>query len=339
MRIWKKIICSIATAVTASVTAIAFQVDTVNVEARLRVKENEKAGKIAEIQYRIAGQPGVSPEKVIVNPEGLDLKEVESQLDSGRLKEWLLHRLYPKLLNTGNKEQLIIQLKISVHELESFITTDKTGNIVLEDDKVTIGLVRIPNNDESVDTLATQNSLRKRLNTAFAVKTNLLSDMVLAPNVEVEIPINRKWSVCLDWTCPWWLFRGDSYCDQLLTAHAQGRRYFGDRERLGYFTGWFAGVQGGLGYYDFQVPEKGAQGEFADIGLGGGYSLRLGEYFNLEFELGLGFLYSQYRLYTPMENYSILLYRETKEMFWAGPTRAKVSLVWRIGRKCRSKRK
>ena len=329
-----------ATAVTTSVTAVAFQVDTVNVEAHIRIRDIENVGQITEIQNRVIGQRGVSLEKVIVNPEGLDLKGLESQLDSGKFREWLFLRLYPKLRGSGGEGEFVIPIKITVHELETFLTTDKTDKIVLEDDKVTIGLIKIPGTDESVDTLTSRNvetqKETKRLNTAFALKTNLLSDLILAPNIEVEIPFNRKWSVCLDWTCPWWLFRGNSYCEQLLAAHLQGRRYFGDRENLAYFTGWFVGVQGGLGYYDFQVPEKGAQGEFADIGLGGGYSLRLGEYFNLEFELGLGALYTQYRLYTPMENYSILLYRETKEAFWAGPTRAKVSLVWRIGRKCRS---
>lgn len=332
MKVWKKVICTMATVVTTSVTASAFQTDTVKVEARIRIRDIENSGQVTEIHSRVIGQPGVSQEKVIVNPEGPDLKGLESQLDSGKFREWLLLRLYPKLRDAGNEEQLIIPIKITVHELESFLTTDKTPKIVLEDDKVTIGLIKIPGTGESVET----QKEKKRLNTAFALKTNLLSDLILAPNVEVEIPFNRKWSVCLDWTCPWWLFRGNSYCEQLLATHVQGKRYLGDRERLAYFTGWFIGIQGGLGYYDFQVPEKGAQGEFADIGLGGGYSLRLGEYFNLEFELGLGALYTQYRLYTPMENYSILLYRETKEAFWVGPTRAKVSLVWRIGRKCRS---
>ncbi|MCQ2174420.1 MAG: DUF3575 domain-containing protein [Bacteroidales bacterium] len=171
---------------------------------------------------------------------------------------------------------------------------------------------------------------------ALAVKTNLLSDAVLAPNIEVEWPLDEKWSMAVDWTFPWWLFRGNSYCEELLGGTFQARRYFGHRKTLGYFTGWFAEAYAGLGYYDFQIPSKGAQGEYAHTGIGGGYSLRLGEYFNLEFEIALGFLLTQYRRYTPLENNTILLYRETVWSTWTGPTRAKVSLVWRLGKKCRS---
>ncbi|MCQ2149399.1 MAG: DUF3575 domain-containing protein [Bacteroidales bacterium] len=278
------------------------------------------------------------------NPE--TRKELLKQLDGGNAWKWLLQNVYPDLRNAGGGVRLVIQPKITVPDSDTFIAADE---FVLEEDNLTVDTLTIPAiiipvdtffiNDTPLhcDTLALPDTSRQKgIGLTLAVKTNLLSDLVLAPNVEIEIPINNKWSVCLDWTCPWWLLRGNSLCEQLLSTHAQGKRYFGNRERLGYFTGWFAGVQGGLGYYDFQVPEKGAQGEFADIGLGGGYSLRLGEYLNLEFELGLGILYTQYRVYTPIENYSILLYRETKEMFWMGPTRAKVSLVWRIGRKCRS---
>lgn len=178
----------------------------------------------------------------------------------------------------------------------------------------------------------------KRRGIAVAVKTNLLSDVMLAPNVEVEFPFNERWSLAVDWTFPWWLFKHNSYCEELLGGTVQGRRYFGDRAARRYFTGWFAGVYAGLGYYDFQVPSKGIQGEYAHAGIAGGYSKRLGEYFNLEFEIGIGGLLTQYRKYIPKENHTVLLYRETFWTTWFGPTRAKVSLVWRLGKKCRSDR-
>lgn len=38
-----------------------------------------------------------------------------------------------------------------------------------------------------------------------ALKNNILYDLVLAPNVEVELSIGRKWSLNTEYKCPWWL--------------------------------------------------------------------------------------------------------------------------------------
>lgn len=237
-------------------------------------------------------------------------------LEGGRVWNWLLNYKYPSLRRATNalcmpvrERTFLPQLTCTAPELESPLEP-----FIVRRDSVP----------------------EKRRGIAVAVKTNLLSDVILAPNVEVEFPFNERWSLAVDWTFPWWLFKHNSYCEELLGGTLQGRRYFGDRAARGYFTGWFAGVYAGLGYYDFQVPSKGVQGEYAHAGIAGGYSKRLGEYLNLEFELGIGGLLTQYRKYIPKENYTVLLYQETVWTTWVGPTRAKVSLVWRLGKKCRS---
>lgn len=41
-------------------------------------------------------------------------------------------------------------------------------------------------------------------NTVLALKNNLLYDLALAPNIEIEIPVGKRWSVNLEYKSPWW---------------------------------------------------------------------------------------------------------------------------------------
>lgn len=38
--------------------------------------------------------------------------------------------------------------------------------------------------------------------TILAVKNNLLYDIALAPNIEIEVPIGRQWSLNAEYKCP-----------------------------------------------------------------------------------------------------------------------------------------
>ena len=44
----------------------------------------------------------------------------------------------------------------------------------------------------------------------FALKTNLLFDAALMPNIEIEVPVNKRWSLNGELMFPWWLLDGDS---------------------------------------------------------------------------------------------------------------------------------
>lgn len=54
--------------------------------------------------------------------------------------------------------------------------------------------------------------------TVLAVKNNLLYDLALAPNIEVEIPIGKRWSLNTEYKCPWWLNSKHDFCYQLLSG-------------------------------------------------------------------------------------------------------------------------
>ena len=60
-----------------------------------------------------------------------------------------------------------------------------------------------------------------------ALKNNILYDLVLAPNVEVELSIGRKWSLNTEYKCPWWLNSRHSFCYQLLSGGMEVRYWLG----------------------------------------------------------------------------------------------------------------
>ena len=167
----------------------------------------------------------------------------------------------------------------------------------------------------------------------FAVKTNLLFDAALAFNGELEVPIGPKLSVNLEWTAPWWLDKGNTWCYQGNMGNIEGRWWWGDRSQRPMLSGWFTSVYLGTGRYDLQYNDKGRQGTFWNVGAGGGYAWSLGHNFGLEAMVGAGFFDTRFEQYVPRENYSILAYRRTLKTTWLGPTRAKISLYYKFGQR------
>jgi hypothetical protein len=187
-----------------------------------------------------------------------------------------------------------------------------------------------------VDTVFIDNSewIRKPL---FALKTNLLFDLASALNVEVEVPLGKRWSVAGEYIFPWWLWERKQYCLETLSGNLEGRYWFGDRDRHRLLTGWFAGLYGSAGYYDLEWGKRGDQGEFFGGGLSVGYAHTINKRGNLrlEYSLGVGYLTTHYREYHPLygPDYGLddkwyLIREKNDRKNWIGPTRAKISLVW-----------
>ena len=55
---------------------------------------------------------------------------------------------------------------------------------------------------------------------------------------------------------------------------------------------------------------------------------RLNRRLRLEFNIGVGFLQTEYRHYVGVENDRFLVWQNDGRYTWLGPTKAKVSLVW-----------
>ena len=171
--------------------------------------------------------------------------------------------------------------------------------------------------------------------TIFAARTNFL---VPGMNFGLEFPIRENWSIGLDYYFPWLLSGQNKWCGEMLAWFVDAKYWFTtDKSRWqpnSKLKGHAVGVYAGTGYYDFQSKVKGAQGEFIDFGVDYTYGLPIAnDKLRLRFNLGIGFIKTWYRPYTPSSDYADLIkepgvkYRTTN---FVCPTMAGVSLVWPI---------
>ena len=163
----------------------------------------------------------------------------------------------------------------------------------------------------------------------LAARTNLL---VPALNVGVEVPVGYSWSVGADYYFPWWLAKSNRYCAEMLGWFLDTKYWFGkDRGEKDKLTGHALGLYAGFGYYDYQWEYSGNQGEYIDVGVDYTYSIPLAkDKLRMEFNIGLGWIFTVARHYTPTDDYTDLIkdpgIRHRRYNFF-GPTRASVSLV------------
>ena len=167
---------------------------------------------------------------------------------------------------------------------------------------------------------------------SFAVKTNLPADLVTAVNLGVELPLGEDFSVNAHFTFPWWTAGpyGNKYALQLLDAEGELRWWFAPgEERL---EGHYLALQGSGGKFDLQWGRDIGCYQCYNwgVGLSYGYSMSLGEHWNLEFALTLGYLAIDYQHYVPSPDWSVLLRDNAKAgvLHYFGPTGLKISLVY-----------
>ena len=201
----------------------------------------------------------------------------------------------------------------------------------LTDNTAITGSTQVTGNAQttgSANAIAPGKSRRRPL---FAVKTNLLFDAALMPNIELEVPIGKRWSLNGEYMFPWWLINDDRYCLQILMGGLEVRYRPGKRSRRDVLTGHFIGLYAGGGKYDLQWDKNGYQGEFfIAAGVSYGYAHSIARNLRLEYNIGIGMLRTDYRHYHSRDNHRTLLWQENGEYTWLGPTKLKISLVWLI---------
>ena len=201
----------------------------------------------------------------------------------------------------------------------------------LTDNTAITGSTQVTGNAQttgSANAIAPGKSSRRPL---FAVKTNLLFDAALMPNIELEVPIGKRWSLNGEYMFPWWLINDDRYCLQILMGGLEVRYRPGKRSGRDVLTGHFLGLYAGGGKYDLQWDKNGYQGEFfIAAGVSYGYAHSIARNLRLEYNIGIGMLRTDYRHYHSRDNHRTLLWQENGEYTWLGPTKLKISLVWLI---------
>lgn len=167
-----------------------------------------------------------------------------------------------------------------------------------------------------------------------AVKTNLLGDAFANVNAGVEIGLAPRWTVDLSGQFNGWDVGGHKWKHWLVQPEA--RYWFCDR-----FAKHFVGFHVLGGQYNFgniknnvsflgsdfsKLTDHRYQGSAIGAGVAYGYAFVLGRSWNLEFEVGAGYIYTQFDTFECWECGRKVA--ENTPHHYVGPTKAAINLVY-----------
>lgn len=167
------------------------------------------------------------------------------------------------------------------------------------------------------------------------VKTNLLSDATLNPNLGVEVGLAPKWTLDIEGQLnAWTLSQGRRW--KHWAAQPEARYWLCDRFSGHFFGAHLHGGQYNIGGFDGKINFLGTdtrklkdtryQGWFIGAGVSYGYAWILGKHWNLEAEIGIGYSYTRYDKFRCA---GCGKKTDTDRVHnYVGPTRAAVNLVY-----------
>lgn len=165
-----------------------------------------------------------------------------------------------------------------------------------------------------------------------ALFTNALLDAVTIPNAGFDVYVGRRFSVNASWMYAWWRKGAKNHFWRIYGGNIELRRWLGQGKPL---TGWHLGAFVGITTYDFERGGRGYLGPKWSYlgGLSGGYSMPVAHRFNIDFNLGLGYMGGTYKEYLPRGRWphTHYVWQQTKHRHYLGPTKVEISGVWLIG--------
>ena len=178
--------------------------------------------------------------------------------------------------------------------------------------------------------LATQLQAQK-----VAVKTNLLYDATATINAGIEFGLAPKWTLDLSGNFNGWTMSHDRKWKHWM-AQPEARYWFCDRF-AGHFLGFHAlGGQYNIGHLkndikflgtDFsKLSDSRYQGWFIGAGVAYGYAWVLNKHWNLEGEIGVGYVYTEFDRFNCKGCGKKV--EEDKNHHYFGPTKAAINLIY-----------
>lgn len=270
-------------------------------------------------------------------------------LDRGVPYRWLMNHIFPELRNSV---AIAVYLKSDNVQPADTIETasEPSPETKTETDTVPSDVVpTLPDISEEIIQAGEENrsdlttndgiAAATRPNRYFAVKTNMLFDAALVPNIGVEVYAGKNISVFGDWMYGWWDRDARHRYWRIYGGELGARWWFGSKAEAKPLTGHHVGIYAGVLTFDFECGGTGYMGGkpggtlwdrcLVNSGFEYGYSLPVSSRLNIDFTIGLGLLAGNYIKYFPFDND---YYREKEyKMRFFGPTKAEISLVWLLG--------
>ena len=168
----------------------------------------------------------------------------------------------------------------------------------------------------------------------MAIRTNILYDALLVPNIGLEVGLPANFTIAADWFGNWIGVDKSHFYWQGYGGYLTLRYYFGKDAALCPFTGHHVGIYGSGLTYDIEFGGKGYQA--ARFGFGGGveygYSLPISEHWRFDFNIGVGYQGGEYKEYMPTnDGTGHYVWSATYRRNWWGPTKVEISVKALIG--------
>ena len=166
------------------------------------------------------------------------------------------------------------------------------------------------------------------------LNTNLLYDVALTPNIGVGVYLGKDFTLYADWMHAWWSCHDRRRYWRVYGGDIELRRQLGHGKSDNAFAGHYIGVYASLVTYDFQFGRKhtgviGDKYNYA-VGLSYGYTLPIAKRLDLNFSIGLGYMWGKYMKQHLVDEHDVWILTHNRR--WFGPTRAEVGLTWLIGK-------
>lgn len=164
----------------------------------------------------------------------------------------------------------------------------------------------------------------------WRITTNLVYWAALAHNGGVEYTLNDRQTLSLNGSCAWWSKLSNQRVYRWMVGELAYHHYF--RRNFNH-SGFFAGAYLQTGEFELMFGSKNRKGEFTAAGICGGYRWNLGDRLSLHAEIGVGYMYIDYRYAFNING--VLIRQGHNYTHYEGPTRLSLSLVYNIKSKKR----
>lgn len=161
------------------------------------------------------------------------------------------------------------------------------------------------------------------------LRSNLLYDAVLMPNLGIELGLGGRWTFLAEGTFNWLSREKKHDYWRMGCGSVEARYWLGGSVSAMLHRGHHFGVYAAGYRYDFEFGDKGEMGDFNyGGGISYGYSARIGRKFSLDFGLAVGYIGGKYKEYKPVDTHYV--WQADKTRAWFGPTKVEIALVWTI---------
>lgn len=167
------------------------------------------------------------------------------------------------------------------------------------------------------------------------IKSNLLADAFLNPNLGIEIGLKPKWSVDVSGQFNFWEFSNNSKWKHW-AVQPEIRYWLCDRFQGHFFGAHIHGGQYNIGGFDGKINFLGTdarklekyryQGWFVGAGIAYGYAWALSRHWNFEAEFGFGYSYTRYDQFQCAGCGKNV--ETNKPHHYVGPTKLAINLVY-----------